>query len=226
MTRWIIVLALVAAGCGDTYKMPSSSMLPTIEIDEKIKVETTKDIARGDVVVFAMPCSPERKYVKRAIATGGDTVEVRCNVVYVNGKPIAATTVSEACTYDDYDEQSKKTFSRECSRYRETHGEHTYEIFDDSERPARAKTKLASQKDFPGELPPSCASQLDGKAPRETLGTIVETKAGAEPCEPQRHFVVPANTLFVMGDNRSNSNDSRYWGVVPLDTISGRVNGK
>ena len=35
-------------------------------------------------------------------------------------------------------------------------------------------------------------------------------------------LVVPSEHYFVMGDNRSNSEDSRYWGFVPRDAIKGR----
>ncbi len=226
MKRALLVV-VVLSGCKDTYKMPSSSMLPTIGIDEKIKVSKGSTVERGDIVVFHMPCSPDRKYVKRAIALGGDTVEVRCGVVHVNSKPIDATLVEASTSYEDrWDTgQGVEVTRRSASRYRETNNGRTYDIFDNIERPTWKEPPPYASKDFPMEdRLPGCASQPAAELEVSPIpaGNIV--KAGLpDGCKPYAHFVVPADTMFMMGDNRDNSNDSRFWGVVPMDHVVGVV---
>jgi signal peptidase I len=48
-------------------------------------------------------------------------------------------------------------------------------------------------------------------------GTASGTSADFAP------LVVPPGNLFVLGDNRENSADSRYWGFVPLGHVRGRA---
>lgn len=237
-TAWwsAISIAVLVAGLGSFvwlkwtvqgFKIPSSSMYPTLTIGDHVYVDKLSVAwhapERGEVVVFHYPCAPDRDYVKRVIALGGDTVEVRCNVVYVNGAPIANQLVTQNDSYQDYDEQANRWFPRACNRYRETHGGHTYEVFQGLEQD--------TVRDFPQldrPFAPSCSQgdAYDHPAHADVpLGKLVVTKPNAAACEPQAHYVVPPHTIFVMGDNRYNANDSRYWGAVPVDAVIGRVTG-
>jgi signal peptidase I len=178
------------------------------------------------------PCA-RVTYIKRVIALAGDTVEVRCNALYVNGARVAEQVIEPQASYRDYDEHDGKWFERRCSRYRETHGGHTYDVFHDEDRPKRATDMTTGDsRDFPQRdrmFAPSC-HQSDYYEPKpgatkQPIGKLVVTKQDAQPCEQQAHFVVPPNALFVMGDNRNNANDSRVWGAVSVDAVVGRAIG-
>jgi signal peptidase I len=49
-----------------------------------------------------------------------------------------------------------------------------------------------------------------------------ETQATA-PLGPETRWVIPEGDLFLMGDHRGNSSDSREFGPVPIDTVIGRA---
>ena len=160
-----LVLALfIRTFIVQAFKIPSGSMIPTLQIGDHILVNklaygvrvplwghyllqfTTPQ--RGDVVVFIFPEDRTKDFIKRVIGMAGDTVEVRDKKVYVNGQPV-----------DD---------------------PHAYFDGDDA---------------------------VGGVQIRDDYG-------------PKR---VPENHIFVMGDNRDKSYDSRFWGFVNLDEVKGRA---
>lgn len=131
------------------FYIPSGSMEPTLQVEDRILVGKFSyrlgQIERGDVIVFHYPLNPGKDFVKRVVALGGETVELRDGVVLIDGAPITE----------------------------------------------RYPTALAG-----GDR--ACTSTSE---PRE----------------------VPPGQLFVLGDNRCNSEDSRFFGFVPVDHVVGKA---
>jgi signal peptidase I len=163
---WALVLTLfLRAFVIQAFRIPSASMQDTLLIGDFLfvnKFEYGPKIPfthfrlpglraprRGDVIVFQFPQDPTKDFIKRCIATGGETLEVRNKQVYVDGKPL-----------------------------HEPYAIHT----DPSVRPA-------------------------GYDYRDNFGPVTVTKG----------------QMFMMGDNRDNSNDSRYWGQLEMDLVKGRA---
>jgi signal peptidase I len=227
------------------FQIPSSSMYPTLMIgdhlfvnkfiygldipfsDDKLFARSPK---RGEVIVFAQPCIPDRDYIKRVVAIAGDTVEVRCNRLYINGKLVPEEKIDDqTCRYDNRDGTDGEWHEMKCTRYRETLGGITYDTFHDESRPSKDALKVGDDRlDFPSlrdRTDRNCATEIGGSglpAPNQKPGTIVDAKSG-DACDLQVHYVVPAGHVFAMGDNRSQSNDSRFWGSVPLENIRGKA---
>lgn len=96
-TAEAVIIALIAAFLirgfvVQAFKIPSGSMIPTLEIGDHILVSKFiywfKEPQRGDVVVFKYPRDERRDFIKRVVGLPGEWLEVRGTTVYINGKPL------------------------------------------------------------------------------------------------------------------------------------------
>lgn len=161
-----VILALfIRAFVVQAFKIPSGSMLNTLQIGDHILVNKfiygiklpfshivvipIKHPRREDIIVFEFPEDPRKDFIKRVIGVPGDVIEIKDKRLYVNHKLM----------------------------------ERDYAIYKD-----------------PRILPA-------GVQPRDNFGPVT----------------VPEGKLFVMGDNRDQSYDSRFWGFVDYKAVKGKA---
>ncbi|GAB4278812.1 MAG: signal peptidase I [Coriobacteriia bacterium] len=129
-----------------TYVVPTGSMIPTIQLEDRIISNRLAyrlgEPQPGDVVVFDNPTHEGPPLVKRVIAVGGQTIDIRNGIVYIDGEELDEPWV----------------------------------------RPERRG--------------------------RDSLEKPVE---------------IPEGYVWVMGDNRVGSSDSRVFGPVPVESIHGKA---
>jgi signal peptidase I len=161
----ILIALFIRAFVVQAFKIPSSSMEPTLLVGDHIlvskfiygiripftgiKVFEWNKPKRGDVIVFIFPLDRSKDFIKRVIGTEGEKVDIVRNKILINGKEI-----------DD-----------------------PWGVYID--RPDWSR--------FPG-----AAGRYE-------------------------HVTVPKDHLFVLGDNRDNSQDGRYWGFVNLKDVKGKA---
>jgi signal peptidase I len=207
-----LVFGLVYAG---TYSMTAGSMMPTLLRGDRIFVNKLAEPERGDIIVFGNPCEPDETSAKRMIAVAGDSIEVRCGQVWLNGQPLGFEYQGEQ-RFTDWEEGSGTSIPATAGRYREHLAGRDYAVLGE---PPTGPDTARTARDFPRADPPACEGR--GSSP---LGRIEPVDGGSdEPCARRARYVVPEGHVFVLSDNRDNSFDSRMWGPVPVDRVVGKV---
>jgi signal peptidase I len=197
----ILIVFLLRSFLFEPFKIPSGSMLPTLESGDLILVQkfaygirlpvldkklvSTGEPARGDVVVFRYPPDPRIDYIKRVVGLPGDEVAWLNKKLSINGKPVEATVLP------DYFDEEGRAYTQQ---QRENLIGVDHRILLRADRPPF----VPGAEQFPNR--DACRYSAEGVS-----------------CK------VPAGHYFVMGDNRDNSVDSRYWGFVPDRNLKGRA---
>ena len=112
----LAVALLLRAFVVEAFQIPSGSMIPTLDVGDHIFVSkfaysigipfTNTKLAelgkpkRGDVIVFKYPPDQSIDYIKRVMGLPGETLEVRHNEVFINGKPVQREHLAPY-TYND-----------------------------------------------------------------------------------------------------------------------------
>ena len=192
----LLVVFLLRGFVIEPFRIPSGSMLPTLEIGDFILVNKFSygiklpilhkevidlgDPVRGDVVVFRWPGDNKTSYIKRLVGVPGDKIEYRNRQLYVNGEVVKTEHVGGYI-------------------------------------PAGQST---SEDRF---LQTIATSEYDaGQEEMVQYSTLLSKRNGLHSNRSQS-WIVPEGHYFMMGDNRDNSADSRAWGFLPDENVVGKA---
>ncbi len=160
----------------------------------------------GDVVIFKYPHDTKDKYVKRLIGGPGQTVEIREREILVDGELFFTP---EHIQFLDNGPQVESYIDPNI--WPRSNGNKDY--YGLIRVPAKGDTLSAA--DDPNIL--WYVAIMDGHDTRLDGNRIIIDD------QPVSYYVVEQDYYFMMGDNRDQSFDSRFWGFVPQEYILGEA---
>lgn len=211
-----------------SFFIPSASMHPTLLEHDHILVNKFiyrfTDPKRGDVVVFKSPPAAhqdEKDFIKRVIAIPGDTVRITPGYVLIGEDQYNHSNLRELLGTPGIENAVKLVDSKVFVNGQE---KTKAEIAAAAGRP-NAKIKIVPGVVYLNGKPlnePYTAEDPDLPYPLPTTNPdwIVTQKIGKERVELVK---IPKGKLLVMGDNRNDSNDARFWGLLDRNRIQGKA---
>ena len=224
----------------EAYRIPSTSMENTLQIGDfllvnklayglhtprRIPFTTTslssftlplfRTVHRGDVIVFEFPGhrnevkpSESVNYIKRCIGLPGDTIEIRSGKVFVNRNETSFPLHGRRTIH-----AADKTFQRNAEMFPES------STFSD----VNYGPVVVPKRGDTIKIDPASYSLWHIFIERE--GHTIQFDADAILIDgtQESSYCVQQDYYFVLGDNRDNSMDSRYWGFVPADHLLGEA---
>jgi len=196
----VVFLRIIKTFIIQIYYIPTGSMMDTFKPYARIMVNKFyyrfKSPARFDVIVFKFPEKPYIDFIKRVIGLPGDLLERKHGHLYINGKKIEEPFIKDV------------------------HYVNVLQFF--SEKP-KNYVKV-----------PTIGTTYDLKGKDRMLGIIVAKYDGHKvdikkdgsvliDGKKAKYYIAEKDYLFMMGDNRNNSRDSRFWGPLPVDYIRGKA---
>ncbi len=192
------------------YGAQTPENIPFTEIKlPRYRFPSFKEPRQSDVVVFRFP-HPELErdqkgldYIKRCVAIAGQTVEIKQKELYVDGKRFIGEFPFKGIHYDPNRMMDRKAFPAAMGDGI-NFGPFRIPAKDDTVTITQQNTDLIKY-----------LSLRDGRT--------FEIRSDGYYIDNTRsdNYVVGQDYYFMMGDNRDNSLDSRYWGPVPRDHIMG-----
>jgi signal peptidase I len=218
-----VILALVLRGfVVEAFRIPSGSMAPTLLAGDHVfvskvaygvrlpfthlRVLPRAPPRRGDVIVFESPRERAVDVVKRVVGLPGDVVELREQVLYLNGVRQPRSPLGEMA-YEERGDDPATTQQDVCRRYRESLAK------GDLVRPD-LDLEGASESSWQGAASAGVATY-----------EVIQCRRARLASREGPYDIVRPGHVFVLGDNRDRSADSRGAGgwQVPLGNVKGKV---